>query len=517
MHVALVSVFGLPASSSEDERRRTRVGLARLAEAAAERNVPLAVSPSGPALELLAADPDLLARLRLPSIEWVRAGWAFPSFPMLTERAASLLLAAEADTLARMGVEAGGLLITEAWDAATTATLVRNRIPYALLPVEQFAGPGAGVADHLEEVLTVLPWQPLRASLEAGLATACTGEDGLAVLTLDPGDDPAAAIRRVLDTPGCDLTTPRAFLAAHRVRGRAPLAAPLDWRAGLRASPAAELLHRKMVRLTTRLPERLPAAAEEQVRAALEGAAYRPEAPAAVRRAAHVALVRARRIIDEDRRRGDDWGRTTRLDWDADGAEDVHVELPELSVVVDPEAAALVSVDLKPVAWPVSYVPGEGPWSILRHLPDGPAGETGTATSTSLEVASVEEARGTVALELSGPLGDGQATCRLHLSGHSLRLAVTLEGAPPGRVGPELVLALPECRLRVDGGAWSPVDEPLAREGHRFRLSGEGHDVLVSSVTPAAFFARPAEDGVVAWPHWLSSGNGTYEATVELT
>ena len=96
------------------------------------------------------------------------------------------------------------------------------------------------------------------------------------------------------------------------------------------------------------------------------------------------------------------------------------------------------------------------------------------------------------------------------------RLRYEAEGLPAGRLGPRLNLALGRTRARADGAEWVPVEEAETLAGHRFRLDGPRAQILAGSMIPAECALRPHDDGVVAWPNWVTSGSGIYELSVDL-
>ena len=62
-------------------------------------------------------------------------------------------------------------------------------------------------------------------------------------------------------------------------------------------------------------------------------------------------------MIDETHHRGRAWSYVRHLDWDADGREEVEVELPDQSWVVDPaEGGSLLYFDDKPSRWSIGDV-----------------------------------------------------------------------------------------------------------------------------------------------------------------
>jgi hypothetical protein len=233
---------------------------------------------------------------------------------------------------------------------------------------------------------------------------------------------------------------------------------------------------------------------------------------------AHRAIVAARAAIDAERRRGDDWLRVSRLDWDADGAEEVHLELASLSMVVAPHrSAAVPTLDLKDPVWPASSVPGEPGWTLCRFTDDG---EDLEATPIDLTVMRASEVKGGKAeLELTGVLGEGAITVEVAVSTARLDIAYRLENTSPGQIGPEIKLAFADgIEVRVDGSVWSAVTGPLALTGHKFRITDGSRQVVLTSLIPCSVFLRRGIDGsgLVAWAHWGTSGSDTHALTIDL-
>ncbi len=113
----------------------------------------------------------------------------------------------------------------------------------------------------------------------------------------------------------------------------------------------------------------------------------------------------------------------------------------------------------------------------------------------------VEEARGRVGATMTGRGGRGgpdrePRQDRTSISDHRrIRLAAsgTRKSPSPSR-GP--------IRYRLDGSAWLTVTEPVALNGHRFRLEHGSEQVLMTALQPADFFLRPVPGGVVVWANW---------------
>jgi hypothetical protein len=134
--------------------------------------------------------------------------------------------------------------------------------------------------------------------------------------------------------------------------------------------------------------------------------------------------------------------------------------------------------------------------------------------TTELAIDGIEESREGVTLTLTDAAG--WVTLVVGLSDRAMDLEYRLTGAAERRLGPELPLLLGETRLRVDGGEWRTVDEPIAVSGHRFRLEGSVRDALITSLLPTDLFVRPSVGGVVIWPNWYAAAPGTLPIRIDL-
>ncbi|MFO7549683.1 MAG: hypothetical protein R6X29_12555 [Acidimicrobiia bacterium] len=523
MHVTLLFVVDSTPFASEAELEEAAELLTRLA-AALEANpgVPVAVHVGVGALTGLGSIvPEALSPLSGESVEWVRRGFTTPHFVMLPEPSRDLQLRREVEALEALGIAPGGLMPAGAWEPGLVSSFSRHGIDHLLLPSALLGDGGPAVVEHLGAVITAVPVIEPPPEPRAWLEVEDRRHpDVLAVIAIPPEVDPGAAIATWRALPGCDLTTPTAYLADHSVRRRAfPPAEP--WQQHLAASPAVELLYRKMLRVGRRLSDRTPAATVDQVLAAQTAAAYTDEPGAhLVRLEAHAELVAAATVL-ESRGKGD-WARARPVDWDADGSTEIHIELPKLSLVVDPiDGAAITYLDDKSSRWPATVLPTEAgaPSVVLcRFLPDGHP-ESEPLPVIELEAMAVEERRAEVGLSMEGDSGRGRVRCELTVRDRTLAVRYHLEGLAPGRFGPEIPIALGAGipRARVDGGPWADIEAPIALAGHRFRVADDTRQVLIGSPTPAGLFVRPVPGhGVVLWAHWISPGSGRYEATVGL-
>ncbi len=441
------------------------------------------------------------------AVDWVRTGYSEPWFPLLPDAEITRQIEREATALTGMGLTPGPLWVTGPWTTRLPLVFAAAGVEALLLSSDQLDVPRSGVVAHLDAVLPVIPVTTPDRLRELDL----TSDEAVALEV--PFAELEAIARQLAATPGCDITTVTRFLAEHRPSGRRR---PLidDWEARLGSDLDRFILHRKLVRLVTRVPERLGANAELAV---LEAERATPFSGGPVE-PAHRAIVTARAAIDAERRRGDDWLRVSRLDWDADGAEEVHLELASLSMVVAPHrSAAVPTLDLKDPVWPVSSVPGEPGWTLCRFTDDS---EDLEATPVDLTVMRASEVKGGKAeLELTGTLGDGAISVEVAVSTARLDITYRLEDARPGQIGPEIKLALGDgIDVRVDGSAWTAVAGPLALTGHKFRITDGNHQVVLTSLIPCSVFLRPGIDGsgLVAWTHWGTTGSDTHALTIDL-
>jgi hypothetical protein len=235
----------------------------------------------------------------------------------------------------------------------------------------------------------------------------------------------------------------------------------------------------------------MPPEATEWLESAQAGHWYKPGTD---RRTAHSALAAARHRIDLGRRRPADWTRLSVFDWDADASDEVQVETPELSLVIDAEDGMVLYVDHKPSERSVSYLPGQPPWHIAQAM-HGQEPHRMTFALTG-----VEEARGRVGATMTGQ----GVEVGLAASRDSIELQYRITGNSGWqRLGPEISFAFSgPIRFRLDGSAWLTVTEPVALSGHRFRLEHGSEQILVNTLQPADFFLRPVTGGVVLWANW---------------
>lgn len=439
-------------------------------------------------------------------VEWVRTGYSEPWFPLLPDIEITRQLEKEAAALAGHGLTPGPLWVTGPWSTRLPVTFAAAGVEAVLMNAEHLDLARPGVVAHLDAVLPVLPVT----------TTNRVGEmDGVDVSVVEvPFGDLDDAALWFSTNPGFELTTVTSYLTANRPSGRRRPTID-DWEARFESDPDRFILHRKLVRLVTRVPERLSEPAELAVLEAERSAPFTGGSATG----AHRAIIAARAAIDAERRRGDDWLRLSRLDWDADGAEEIHIELASISMVVAPHRSGGVpTLDLKDPVWPVSSVAGEPGWVLCRFTNDAEGLE---GIPIDLAVMRASEVRGgKIELEMTGPLGDGTITVEVGVSTARIDLEYRMEGTGPGRVGPELRLAIgPDARLRVDGSDWMDLEEPVAIAGHKFRITDGINQLVLTSLTPCSVFLRPGVEGtgLVAWAQWTTAGTDSHHLLLDLT
>ncbi len=484
--VAVVTVVTLPPFPTADALE----GAAERVRSLAGSNLPLAVVVPGRVWQHL-------SDWEVPPgpVEWLRAGWNEPDLTVLPEHARSLQLERESEALGGLSVEPSGLF-TRTWDPTLVPTLLDHGIEYAVVPTD---APAPGVADRFDRVLTVIP------------ATEGTDtpppSDGLWVVVSPHPEDTAAD----LDARGFRLDTPGRYLAEHPPTGRLrpPPVSPAF--ASETADASSEVLYRRMLRIATHLGERAPSDAVAHVMETQHRALYPAPIEPRLRQEAHRSLLRARHLLDR-RRRGESWTTIERLDWDADGSEEIEIESATLSLVLDPTAGRIVYLDDKTADWPVTAVPDDGDPGLVLARVLAPDAEPHVVSLPVVD--AVEQRRGGATVRLATV--DGDLGVVVVTEDSRLTLSYHLAGVGEMRIGPEMPLGLEATRMRVDGGEWRPVDTAVAASGHRFRFSDGERQVLMVMPVPGDCFARPLDPfGIVVWAHWPTGGSGDYELAVD--
>jgi len=433
--------------------------------------VRLAVRAAGQLLASL--DQPLLDRLAAVggAIEWLGGGWADPVLAMLPRRDRRLQLQTDVDTIsATVGATIGGAwLALGAWQGFLAETLAVAGLRYVLIDAGAFIGKvEAGIVDHLGTTLVAVP-----IGQEAAV-TPVTAADLGAVLA-----------------PNTETLTPSEYLDLHPPTERVALvedwpgsAAP-RWRQQLAFDPGADLLYRKMLRLSAKWSDRVPPPSQPAFLSAQSHAHYLGGGD---REEGHRLLVAARTA---DRRTG---SVLATEDWDADGQAEIHIELAELSAVLDPGTTSLSYLDDKTVGWPVMVRP-----VFIEPL--------GAFTS---EVVELSEHRGKVEVRLGSP----RLAARFALEGRTVEITLSKQQIDDTPVGPRLPINLRGgAQLRIDGGAWTEVASGREVSGHRFRIQAADRGVVITLAKPGEMSIELAGSELVIWPHAIRA----LEMSMELT
>lgn len=526
MHVALLAAADPHPFAGDADIEKAATLLEAVSRAVEARSsLPVSIRLSAAMADRIESlKPAAFDGLRTADVEWVRSGWSSPSLPMLPETARDAQLRREAEVLDELGLAPGGCWTGVDWEPDLVSSLARNGVDHLLMPAELLEG-ACGLVEHLGTVLPAVPVLPIPDDPLAWLDGHASGDpDGLVVFVVAEPRSLPEAVDMLAGAAGCDLTTPAAYLSRHVVGRKAyPLGMAADWQSRLGDSPGGELVYRKVLRMWRRVNDRVDAHILDHLLAAQTAVVFDPDPDLfPVRRAAHASLASAAAVL-ESRGRGD-WARVRQVDWDADGRREVHVELPDISAVIDPhDGGRVLYIDDKARTWPVTVLPAEeGRLPVATSCRFLPADHDPSKPlpTVHLEATAAGEQRGQVMVTLEGRWGtEGSIRCVITFEDRSLRLRYELAGLPPGRFGFEIPLGLevPDLRMRVDGGEWIPLRRPDALAGHRFRITDGDRQVLIGSTAPADCFTRPNDEyGVVVWPHWLVAGSGHYELTVDL-
>lgn len=422
----------------------------------------------GAALDHLARHERRLVERLASAVDWLAGGYSDPVLAEWPPAVQVAQLEREHKAMEALGITPSGLWVGSSWDPGY-ATLARQwglslvAVSADLLPHP----PHHGVFDRAGDTVVVL------AVGEVGTVFA----DGtLPVAQVDPSE-----VGRWAGAPTVCLNVP----------GRLPLVAPRRTTRDNRVDP----FYRRLL-LT-------PGPADELL--ALQSRELSdPEVNHPWGR-----LLVAQAQVESSRHRGEGWAEVRDIDWDADGLDEVWVETPTVSMMIDPNDGALDWWADKSRRWPVTEVTPPVRGQLLRVMSD-----TGDVIDpVPLRLEGQSDVRSQVSLTLSDEVGNG---VRLRVETGALGLEVTVAAAAsPRRIGPEIAVAIDNARLRVDGGEWVAIDQPRAAGGHRFRFEGSGRALLVSSPRPTELFARPQGEGLVVWAHWLTTG-GTYLLEISL-
>lgn len=426
-----------------------------------------------------------LGRLTGQQVGWLAGGYSDPVLATLPPSAVGSQLDREHTAMETAGIVPVGLWIGDAWEPALITTARRAGFTTVYLE-EELVGPEADRPAPVERAGETVMAVAVRRHPPPDLAT-----DGLVGVRV-----PAGALGPFMRSHRGRLLPPEGYLASHPPGPRLPVGVATPARA-----ETAEHLYRRLLLLVG--DESDPSRPREEI-LRLESREF---TTGDGERGAVERLLGARAALDRFQHRGDGWVTTRMVDWDADGVEEVHVETASTSLVVDPASGSIEVWDDKPSGWPICGVQPHTPGSLVRSL--GADGEEPLPEPLRLERRS--EGKGEAQMILTGLAG---TRVEVEIRGRTLEIDVEPAGLDALRFGPELPLAMEAPRVRVDGGEWLAADAPLALAGHRFRIAGADHALLVSSPRPTDLFVRPlAGGGIVIWPHWARGGAGSHRLT----
>ncbi|MPZ54779.1 MAG: hypothetical protein GEU79_18990 [Acidimicrobiia bacterium] len=427
--------------------------------------------------------PDHLASLT--RVGWLAGGWSDPPLGSLPPRLVELGLERERQAFMDAGAEAVAVWLGNDWDPDLPLITETMGLTTLFVSASRFVTPVQGpvTVDRHGTVAVVIP-------------ISDDPVTGVSARAADPGVVPEIATRSMPSFSDLVPSGERAHLSTPHVER------PHD----------IDVIHRKMLRMANRLPDKLRPELVEPVLSAIQGANLDGRNGL---RAAHTDLLVARRLLDQDRLRRDGWSRIRRRDWDADGFEEIVAETGDFSTVIDAEAGSIIYLDFKPGSWSVFAIANEqeSPDSALLRTFE----EERPVRITDWAITEIQERRGVASALLNDQ--DERATVEITLDRNEMRLVYTLDDFPAARLGPEFRLAVDptSTEMRVDGSEWSSIDETMSSSGHRFRIRDQEHSLLISSDRPLELFIRTTPDGVVLWANWLTAGDGVYPLTLEFT
>ncbi len=552
---------------------------------------------SGPLFEWAEANrPELFELLEgtADQIEWLGGGFYEPLLPAIPENDRVDQLERMRTYLAdRLDARPGGAWLAErVWEPILAGTLVRAGHTFTVLDDSRFDTPVRTYrsVDYFGRALAAFAIsQPLRYAIPSRSPSdvlellgdlrsyhdvVVFGDDGEKFGLWDrdterlygPDGWFAEFWELVAATDWLSLTTFERALTEHRPDARS-YAAPGSYeemeawsggawqRFGVRY-PSVDVMYRKMIALSRTLRRGAPTEARTGLLRGQSNCAYWRGAFGGtnlphLRSAVHESLIAGRLAYERSEHRGRNWGELHVEDWDADLADEIHVELPDQSWVLDPaDGGSLLYLDDKPSGWPVSdvmarqpepHLPADGPvdrhpwrtFADLRMPRDAVVDDlaaSGPAPPARYVVGAHDASRGSVTIRLTS--ADAPISKTITAEDRTLAVAYHLDGAERGRFGPLIPISVWEGagQVRIDGGPWRDVDEAFMATGHRFRFKheGRGTQLIVSLPIPGELFSLPIDttmrdergtvhvvrQGVVWWPHFTTDGSGVYEVTM---
>lgn len=449
-------------------------------------DLPITIRMPGSAVEILARTrPELWATLAEAHVCWLAGGWSDPILVHLPPEARDGQLARERGVMESAGISAAGLWTGDGWEPALISLALDAGLGMVFLDDRLVGGPVGrpGAVDRAGATVLAVP---------VGSIVANGDDDGLSPIRVSPDD-----LRATADRHRGSLTTPEWYLRDHLPGSRLAPTVSVPGR------PAdAEPFYRKLLLATRQQPEK--SAGTDRL-LALQSREYTTGTH--VDPDSHRRLLEARRDLERSARRGDSWVVVDEVDWDADGSEEVEIETWTTSLIVDPAAGTLDVWEDKTTGWPITAVRPALAGVLMRTM-DG-NGEEPPVRSMHLDRRTEGRSEAEVTL-----VADDGARVRIHLIDEALTMELDLPAADPVRVGPEIPILMDPAStaIRVDGGSWTDADAPLALMGHRFRLRDGERTMLISAGRPTEMYLRPLDGiGIVAWPHWPTTGDARYD------
>ncbi len=568
LHLSFVAHYHRPPGTPVDEMNQLidRTCLPQLEALAAVPGACAGLHYSGTMLQWAEEHrPDLIEAIHGMAEQTELVGGAMhdPFLPLIPDQWRRLQIEAHRRLIAELfGREPVGFwLPEEVWEPAMAWLLHDIGAGYIFLDRSRFeeaeAEPGhPALVDHLGRTVRILPLlraparrtgtDPVDAVLGRLSHLAAEPAALLAVLAFDASwtaDQLRTLLTAVSEAEGIDVVPPSRAAELPARPAALPTHIPPNGpgRAGLLRHSEANVLYRRMLTLAG---ERLPSEASGRLMAAQAGDVYWAGPDGGIldprlRAAANEHLLAARRTVDGGRRTRS-WTDLRIRDWDADGHEEIVVELPDQSWVLHSDGSFRYYID-KPSSWPVADVAAASPrgprWWLSDRFATAGAGpsvlEDAPGPASQFELEAGEAARGSVHIKMAAPETGRTLRKEIQARDRTVELTYTLEDFPAGLLGPELPVAVPagRGRLRIDGGEWLEVDTPLAHTGHRFRFEhiDRGTQILIDLRLPGAIFVAPLvttvhtalghteiQQGLILWPHYLVGGSSTYVMTVSI-